>query len=72
MVVDDVVHIASAIDIFHKKPHLLEGAPFGMYSGAPEGGVFHIRGTLYATRHPKEVLGSGMHLKNGSCESRKN
>lgn len=46
MVVDDVVHIASAIDIFHKKPHLLEGAPFGMYSGAPEGGVFYIRGTL--------------------------
>lgn len=49
MAVDDVVHIASAIDIFHKKPHLLEGVPFGMYSGAPEGGVFYTQSSTQAT-----------------------
>lgn len=53
MVVGDVVHIASAIDIFHKKPHLLEGAPFGLYSGAPEGGVFHIRRRIVGNQAPQ-------------------
>lgn len=34
MLVDGVVHMCFTIDIFHKKPHLLEGVPLGMYNGA--------------------------------------
>lgn len=34
MLVDGVAYMRFTIDIFHKKPHLLEGVPFGMFSGA--------------------------------------
>lgn len=34
MLVDGAVHMCFTINIFHQKPHLLEGVPFGMYSGA--------------------------------------
>ena len=34
MLVGGGAHMCFTIDIFHKKPHLLEGVPFEMYSGA--------------------------------------